>query len=174
MKSPTLIGTRLKLRPIENEDKQVLAAKNRDLEFLRMVGEDESSSKILTDSEFEDLKNSPLYWSIALNEKCIGASFLHSWDQTDKRADYAIGILNPKHWGKGYGEEATRLILDYVFDELSLHRISVRVLSYNVRAIRCYEKCGFVIEGIQRESAFVNGNWHDDVLMGLLAGEYAI
>jgi RimJ/RimL family protein N-acetyltransferase len=173
MKSPVLIGTRLKLRPIEDEDKPVLVYKNRDLEFLRMVGEDVSTTKQLTDSEFEDLKRNPLYWTITLNEKCIGASFLHSLDQRDKRAGYAIGIFQPEHWGHGFGEEATRLVLNYVFNELSLHRVSIRVLSYNARAIRCYKKCGFLIEGTQRESALVSGNWYDDILMGLLASEFA-
>lgn len=174
MKSPILIGERLKLRPVEDIDKQVLADKDRNTEFLRMVGEGESSTKVLTDSEFEDIKKNPLYWSITLNEKCIGTSFLHSLNKNDKRASYAIGIFRSEHWGYGFGEEATRLILTFAFNELSLHRVSVRVLSYNARAIRCYEKCGFVIEGTQRESALVNGNWYDDVLMGILASEYAI
>jgi hypothetical protein len=56
MKSPVLIGSRLKLRAVEDEDKQVLADKNRAMEFLNMVGEGESPANLLTDSEFEDLK----------------------------------------------------------------------------------------------------------------------
>jgi RimJ/RimL family protein N-acetyltransferase len=46
------------------------------------------------------------------------------------------------------------------------------VLAYNKRAIRAYEKCGFVIEGREREAAFVDGAWHDDVMMGLLDHEF--
>jgi RimJ/RimL family protein N-acetyltransferase len=53
-----------------------------------------------------------------------------------------------------------------------LARISARVLEYNTRAIRAYEKCGFVVEGRQRESAHVDGKWHDDVMMGLLDSEF--
>ena len=64
-----------------------------------------------------------------------------------------------------------RLALRYAFDQLKLHRISVRVLAYNHRAIRSYQKCGFVIEGHEREAAWVNGQWHDDVLLGLLDRE---
>jgi len=56
---------------------------------------------------------------------------------------------------------------------MSLHRVSLRVLAYNVRAIRCYSACGFVEEGREREAAFVGGEWHDDVMMGLLAHEFA-
>ena len=46
------------------------------------------------------------------------------------------------------------------------------VLEYNVRAIRAYEKCGFVREGVERESALVDGAWHGDVIMGILEHEY--
>lgn len=47
-----------------------------------------------------------------------------------------------------------------------------KLLAYNTRAIRAYEKCGFVVEGREQETAFVNGMWHDDLMMGLLATEY--
>lgn len=66
-----------------------------------------------------------------------------------------------------------RLALAHAFDTLGVHRISVRVLAYNTRAIRAYEKCGFMEEGRERESAWVDGAWHDDVMMGILEGEMA-
>jgi len=46
------------------------------------------------------------------------------------------------------------------------------VIEYNLRAIRAYQKCGFVIEGREREAAFVDGAWYDDVIMGILDNEY--
>ena len=55
---------------------------------------------------------------------------------------------------------------------LRMHRIGIRVLAYNQRAIHAYKKCGFVIEGRERETAFVDGAWHDDVMMGLLDHEF--
>jgi RimJ/RimL family protein N-acetyltransferase len=65
-----------------------------------------------------------------------------------------------------------RLLLGHAFDGLGLHRLSVRVLSHNARAIRAYEKCGFVFEGRERESALIDGAWHDDVIMGLIDREF--
>ncbi len=53
-----------------------------------------------------------------------------------------------------------------------LHRISVRVVEYNARALRACQKCGFVIEGREREAALVDGAWYDDVMKGLLDREY--
>jgi RimJ/RimL family protein N-acetyltransferase len=48
----------------------------------------------------------------------------------------------------------------------------VRVVDYNLRAIRAYQKCGFVIEGREREAALVDGAWHDDVMMAILDREH--
>ncbi|WP_211857282.1 GNAT family N-acetyltransferase [Plastoroseomonas hellenica] len=53
-----------------------------------------------------------------------------------------------------------------------MHRVSLRVLAGNARAIACYSKCGFVEEGRQPETACVNGVWQDDVIMGLLDREF--
>jgi RimJ/RimL family protein N-acetyltransferase len=74
--------------------------------------------------------------------------------------------------GKGIGQEVTRLLLKYAFEELNLHRVDLRVLAYNVRAINCYKKCGFIIEGTERESAYVDGAWYDDLIIGILAHEF--
>ena len=63
-------------------------------------------------------------------------------------------------------------MLGYAFKTLRLHRVGIRVLAYNKRAIRAYEKCGFGVEGRERETAFVNGVWHDDIMMGLLDREF--
>ena len=46
------------------------------------------------------------------------------------------------------------------------------MLEYNARGIACYEKCGFVREGIEHESAFVAGAWQSDVIMGILEHDY--
>ncbi|TCQ03315.1 acetyltransferase (GNAT) family protein [Rhizobium sp. PP-F2F-G36] len=84
----------------------------------------------------------------------------------------AIGIYDPTLLSKGLGSEAILLLIRYAFADLQLHRIGIRVLAYNQRAIRAYEKCGFVVEGREREAAFVNDAWHDDVMMGLLEHEF--
>nr|WP_309546968.1 GNAT family protein [Rhizobium rhizogenes]QCL10562.1 acetyltransferase family protein [Rhizobium rhizogenes] len=65
-----------------------------------------------------------------------------------------------------------RLLLQYAFAELNLHRIGIRALAYNQRAIRGYKKCGFVIEGREREAAFVTRAWHDEVMMGIVEREF--
>jgi RimJ/RimL family protein N-acetyltransferase len=59
----------------------------------------------------------------------------------------ATGMYDANLLGKGSGGEAIRLLLRYPFTDLDLYRIGVRMLAYNQRAIRGYEKCGFIVEG---------------------------
>jgi [ribosomal protein S5]-alanine N-acetyltransferase len=64
---------------------------------------------------------------------------LHTIDRNNRCARYAIGIFNPANWNRGFGTEATRLVLRFAFEELNLHRLDLRVLAFNERAIGCYK-----------------------------------
>lgn len=85
-----------------------------------------------------------LLWSIETTDhRHIGDIDLHDIDSTLKMARLTILIGDREYWGKGYGTDVIRTVLRYVFSELSLESVSLRVYDFNVRAIRCYEKCGF-------------------------------
>lgn len=89
-----------------------------------------------------------------------------------KDAFVGIGLGDPKYWGKGYGTEAMALILRYAFMELNLHRVSLNVFSYNERAIRSYQKNGFVIEGKISNLVERDGKFWDVYYMGILKSEW--
>jgi len=114
----------------------------------------------------------PLAWVIEHKRRMIGALRIHSVNTWDARASFAIGILDPKALGKGFGTRATHLIAAHAFGTLALHRLSVRVLDFNTRAVACFGKVGFVDEGRERQSCFRAGNWHDNILMGLIQPDY--
>lgn len=114
----------------------------------------------------------PHSWIIEHDGRYIGGIGLHSFNEADRRARLAIGISDAAKLGKGYGSEAVRLVLEYAFEKLKLHRVDLRVIAYNARAIRSYKKCGFVVEGRERESALVEGEWYDDLIMGTLESEW--
>jgi RimJ/RimL family protein N-acetyltransferase len=118
------------------------------------------------------LSRDPNAWVIEVSGRMIGEIKLHSINIQDSRASMAIAIYDPLQLGKGYGSEAIRLLLHHTFTQLHLHRVGIRVLAYNERAIRAYRKCGFVVEGRERETAFVDGAWYDDLMMGLLSHEF--
>lgn len=105
--------------------------------------------------------------------RLLGQVRLDGLDAHDARARLAVGLYDPAKLGMGLGREAIRLVLAHAFGPLELHRVNLRVVADNVRAIRCYRACGFVEEGREREPALVGGERHDDVMMGVLAREFA-
>ena len=107
-----------------------------------------------------------------LGGRCIGTAGFHQICETDKSARYRIGIFDTVYHGMGIGTTATKLLLKYGFETMYLHRIDLKVLEYNHRAIRCYEKCGFQQKGVLRESAFIDGTFYNDLIMGILDREF--
>ena len=102
----------------------------------------------------------------------IGYIFLAGIMKSHKVArEFGIVIGNEENWGQGYGSKASKLILDYGFSNLGLHRVELLVLEFNKRAQRVYEKLGFVVEGLQREARLIDDKWHNVVQMSLLEGE---
>ncbi|WP_223292378.1 GNAT family N-acetyltransferase [Salipaludibacillus neizhouensis] len=104
--------------------------------------------------------------------KEIGRVALPFLDYEHRNTEILIMIGEKDYWGKGYGKEAFQLLLDYVFIELNLHRVGLKVFSFNEKAIRMYGKLDFQVEGKLRESLYRNGKWHNIYLMGLLKSEY--
>jgi RimJ/RimL family protein N-acetyltransferase len=89
-----------------------------------------------------------------------------------RTATFAIAIGERECWGKGYGTEATRLVLDYGFNALGLHNIMLTVYSYNERGIRAYRRAGFREIGRRRQAVQLGGGLHDLVYMDCLATEF--
>jgi RimJ/RimL family protein N-acetyltransferase len=70
--------------------------------------------------------------------------------------------------GRGIGTEAVRQMVEFAFTRCNLRRVHLQAIASNVGAVRAYEKAGFVVEGHQREHAWVRGSYEDIVLMGIL------
>jgi RimJ/RimL family protein N-acetyltransferase len=112
-------------------------------------------------------------WAVEVDGSFVGSVRIHTIDQTDKRAALAIGFKDSNHIGQELGTEALKLALGYAMGPMDLHRIPVRVIAYNRRAIRACEKCGFVREGVEREAVCAGAVWYDDVSMGVLSRDFA-
>ncbi|MCP3868630.1 MAG: GNAT family N-acetyltransferase [Gammaproteobacteria bacterium] len=99
----------------------------------------------------------------------IGFAYLRRLDLLNRSAEYGV-FLGPQNIrGQGLGSETTRLMLDYAFHELNLHRVWLTVFAFNRRAVRCYTQCGFKEEGVLRESVFSGGRYHDTLIMSILS-----
>jgi RimJ/RimL family protein N-acetyltransferase len=105
-------------------------------------------------------------------DRLIGSCAFSQLDAENGSAMYHITIGEKDAWGRGYGTEATALMLEHAFATLGLHRIALAVFEFNERAIRAYTTCGFVVEGRARESVWRDGRWWDELSMSVLASEW--
>lgn len=172
---PTLPGPGLLLRAPRRSDVKDRYSCGEDPEITRMYGASASTRPYTVEDAlhwYTQLSEDPLIWVIEVEGHAIGHLRLHSLDTAARRARLAVGLFNPAYLSRGYGAKAIHLILAHAFERMHLHRVDLRTLAYNHRAIRCFEKCGFVREGIERETALVEGVWHSDVMMSILEAEW--
>jgi len=101
----------------------------------------------------------------------LGEAVLNDLDPDNESASYRVWLAGPAVFGRGYGSEATRLVVDYALDQVGLHRLSLEVFDHNPRARRVYEKCGFVVEGRLREALLWDGERHDSLTMAILQSD---
>ena len=104
--------------------------------------------------------------------KAIGTCGLHNIDWRSRSAEAGISIGDKTCWNRGYGTEVMRVLLRHGFDTLNLNRVYLKVYSNNVRAVRCYEKAGFVHEGRFRQAQYQNGEYFDVLVMSVLRSEW--
>jgi ribosomal-protein-alanine N-acetyltransferase len=83
-------------------------------------------------------------------------------------------FLIKRYWGRGYATEAARLVIDYGFSQLGLHRITASCLAANAASERVMQKCGMVKEGMLRKSDFRQGEWQDRLCYSVLREEWAL
>jgi diamine N-acetyltransferase len=102
----------------------------------------------------------------------IGNLGLHQIDHYNRTAMFGILIGEKDCWGKGYGTEATRLLLEYAFTGLGLHNVMLNVFANNERAIRAYTRAGFREIGRRRQAHRFAGVAEDIVMMDCLATDF--
>ena len=105
-------------------------------------------------------------------DRLVGTCAFSQLDGDNGSTLYHITIGEPDAWGRGYGTEATELMLAHAFRRLALHRVALTVFEFNTRAIRAYEKCGFVVEGRARQAIFRDGRFWDEIHMSILLDEW--
>ncbi len=102
----------------------------------------------------------------------IGITELQDIDHRHRTAEFVIFIGEADARGKGYGTEATRLMLDYAFTALGLYNVMLSVFSSNLAGIRSYEKAGFREIGRRRKAHRMGGKMWDRVYMDCLTDEF--
>jgi len=172
---PELKGSKVLLRKPKKKDIDVRILFGSPIEFVKMCGGDTKNSNKFTQDDgnqwYKKILEHPCKWVIEYDGKCIGVVGLTPYID-DNKARYSIEIFDTTKYALGIGTEVTKIVLDYAFKTLKYHKVYLRVLEYNKRAIRCYEKCSFIKEGLDREGALIEGKYETDIYMGILDNEY--
>ncbi len=109
---------------------------------------------------------------IKASGRLVGTCAFSQLDAENGSALYHITIGERDAWGQGYGTEATKLMVDHAFGVLGLHRVALFVFEFNERAVRAYQRAGFLIEGRARESIWRDGRWWDELAMSVIESDW--
>ena len=170
-----LKGERVTLRAVERDDLKRLHELERNVDLMLLGGGEWEPQPLAAREQRYDKHASDedkAWFVIEVDGTIIGDINLHNRDRRSRVSAFGIVISDPAYLGQGYGREAIALMLDWAFRIQNYERIWLDTWATNQRAIRCYQSLGFVEEGRQRRHIFVNGEYVDAVLMGLLRSEW--
>lgn len=176
---PTLQGNRILLREYRADDLSALRAWVNDRETVRYLSSRYWMPQSFADtSDFVDhamhAGSNGAFFVIAdtTDESYLGQIDLFSINWKLRSAEMAVVLGSEALRGRGTGAEAIGLLLEYAFLTLGLERVELEVASENHRAVRCYQKAGFVQEGIKRHAFLLDGEYADLTVMSVLSGEW--
>ena len=176
-----IIGSgRVYLRPFEPTDAETYRRWRADAEPMSLTGWDERAPLSLAQVErriaglVEDQGKDAYTFLICLvaDDRPIGEVMLFDIDRLNGSAEVGIFIGEVDEWGKGYGTDAVRAIVDFGFAEQRLERIWLEVWTENPRAERAYQKAGFTREATLRHDQFEGGRYTDGHIMSILRDEW--
>jgi len=174
-----IYGERIRFRHAERDDLPVFVEWINDPEVRQGIALYLPMSLANEEKWFEGMlqrpiDEQPLCIEIRLGDdwQLIGNCSFFGIDHRVRSAEVGILIGDKNYWNQGYGTEAMALLLAHGFNTLNMNRIFLRVYETNPRAIRSYEKAGYVLEGRQRQAHFIDGEYVDVLLMSVLHGEW--
>jgi diamine N-acetyltransferase len=180
-----IFGERIRFRGVEREDIPTFVKWLNDPEVLQGILLHNPVSQATEENWFEQMVKHPPdehVYGIEVREVdkgggtetwiLIGTYAFNEIDWRTHSAEFGIMIGDKSCWNKGYGTEAVRLLCQHGFKTLNLNRIYLHVFETNLRAIRAYEKAGFVLEGTERQAEFKDGRFIDVLRMSLLRDEF--
>jgi RimJ/RimL family protein N-acetyltransferase len=174
-------GERARLRAVTGDDLQRFVEWFNDPEITRGLSRIsplniEEERRWFEGSNEKDIFERPLAIDALHNGVWvhIGSCGFFNHDPVAHQAELGIVIGDKRYWDQGLGTEAMRLLLEYGFQTLNFRRITLRVLEFNQRARKVYERAGFVLEGRLRQDAFRQGKYWDTLVMSILRSEWQV
>jgi len=177
LEKPILKAETIYLRPLGPEDAEAIFASLSDEESMRLTGTQQTFTLEQVQAFYAKVPDAEdrVDYAIVLKDDpdtMVGEVVLNNFDFENKSADFRIALSNQKYFGKGYGSQATKLIIKHGFEVLDLHRIELEVFDFNPRAIHVYKKAGFIQEGIKRDVLLWDGKYQSAIVMSMLKSDY--
>ncbi|PGQ46085.1 MULTISPECIES: GNAT family N-acetyltransferase [Bacillus cereus group] len=171
-----LESARLYLRSISELDAPIILKSTMDEEIRFMTGTKPNFTLNQIKIHIDHINNDSSRYDFAIclkdNNEMIGELSILDINEDNQNAGFRISMASISLTGKGYGTEAIKIVLNFVFEQLKLNRLQLEVFSHNLRGIRAYEKIGFVKEGTLRQSLYYNDLYSDEIIMAILKSDY--
>lgn len=173
---PTLTGELVLLRPVGSADVPGLIEMLQDPESMRLTGSHATFDAGIAENWYATRADHDDRLDLAVVERAsgeyVGEVVVNELDTDNRSCGFRICLIGPRAFGRGYGSEATRLILEHAFETVGVNRVELEVYAFNPRARRVYEKVGFVHEGTRRQALLWDGEWVDAHVMAMLADDW--
>ncbi|WP_373897419.1 GNAT family N-acetyltransferase [Haloimpatiens sp. FM7315] len=98
-------------------------------------------------------------------KKYIGGCGIHNVNWLARVAEVGIMIGDKNYWGKGYGTDAMKVLMKFIFEDMNINKIRLSTFSFNERAIKSYKKCGYAVEGVLKNELFKEGQYYDEIIL---------
>ncbi len=168
-------GKRVTLRPLHTEDAPLLTKWVNDPDVTKYLKRSYPTTLTQESEWLKTLgqsKENVVLGIELIDGPLIGSMGLHRISWINRTATSGALIGEVAHQGQGYGTEAKMLLLEYAFNTLNLRKVCSTVLAFNGRSQRYNEKCGYVVEGVQRAQIFRNGAYHDLIFMAVFQEDW--
>jgi len=171
-----LSSDRIELRTVKREDLKSLSTLMQQRDITKLTGEVFPHTEQDWERFYDRTQSTKdRIWFLIIDKKSgkiIGETGLLRIFMPWRISDYSLVIWDKEFWGKGYGKETSKLMLDYAFNDLNLNRLAIGVVGFNQNGLRFWKSIGFKEEGKQIDGYFCNGVYSDFIMMYLLEKDY--
>lgn len=169
----TIVGEKVILRPIRRDDTDLIVRWRNNPDVMKNFIFREHLTR---EMHYDWIKNRVDRGEVIqfiiiekITNQPVGSVYFRDINEKFRSAEYGIFIGEDNARGKGYGGETAKLFVKYGFEDLGLHRISLRLFEDNERAYHSYQKAGFKIEGKFRDMVYLEGKYHNIIFMSIIS-----
>lgn len=169
----TIVGEKVMLRPIRSDDTDLIVKWRNNPNVLKnFIFREHLTREMHYDWMINRVAKGEVKQFIIIEKytnQPVGTVYFRDINEKFHSAEFGIFIGEDDARGKGYGSETAQLFVKYGFEDLGLHRISLRLFEDNERAYQSYQKAGFKMEGTFRDMVYLEGKYHNIIFMSIIS-----